>query len=501
MFYFQQRTFNKIDQTKNRITMIIMLYNLGNEAKPRGVRFMPMTEKLQKALMTPSTTSVQIADHLKRDGINCRDSVSLDTPLIMAARHNNLVIVQYLLPLINKAPDKNNILHAKNKLEESALNEALKIPDDKKIALLLLQNGVSCFIGINPNLPADAKQWLKVFEEYHELKNLKNLNDQNRIRRASAEFEIASRYYRDLSDSNEAIKWFELSAQDGHKQSMLNIALYYKEIGKLIESVEWYRKSYFLWSDPKHLDLIKTQLKNIADEAQGNPLAVYKANMALGSLYAESGETHTALSCFRIASPLLDSLAEKTKPEELFFKACSLWDGPDPEKNITALDYLDFSRRFELLIQAGTAEAISLIKSIILSPESKVLQLIACQIARNKNLFDESLLSPLNAPENQLYLQALSSLYGWNSQPKNTLRAASLFKKIVETSKLQDTETAYLSCSLVAFAYLQQERERDAYISEAFKSLDQAHACLQKNKSPHRREIIRVLLDGVSYVK
>lgn len=458
---------------------------------------MPMTEKLQQLLNDPNATGAQVADLLKRDGINCRDSVSFDTPLIVAARSNNNSIIQYILNSAKSPAEKLNIINTANNYDETALSIALKVNNNKKIALLLIQNGAD----LSKGLSAETLSWLQPFIDYQQLKDLKKLDKDKLARRAASESAIGGYYYHELGDVQEALKWLELSAQDGNQQGMFSLAtIYQNEVGDYTKAIYWYRHSYPMLTEQKQRDAVITQLKEMTALPDEMTDAIYASNMALGYIFSLQGAISLALENFKRAEELYQSVTEKNESDETLFIACSLWNGTSYDKQIPAMDYLDITKRFDWLVQANTEEALAMFIGMASLKDSPILQIVAYQLGKEKNLLNASQQSPLDVVENQPYVQALSVMYGWNGQAKNSLRAAGFFRKLAEANKNKNIELAAECYLMMAFAYFQQEKERDIYVSEAFQSLDDAHACLASVNALKRREIILTIVDGASFV-
>ncbi len=455
-----------------------------------------MTDKLQQLLNTPNMTVDQVTDLLKRDGLNCRDSTTYDTPLIVATRNNNVAIVEHILTSVKNPAEKLNIINSTNKRGETALSLSIA-KNNKQIALRLLQNGASPLIHASPEI----LQWLKPFVEYEEFKELGYFDDNVILQRGLCATEIGNRYYSELGDTAEAIKWFDLAANDGVQQAMLNLAILYQREGReLSKAAFWLRKSYTDTIEESSRDLIVTQLKNILTVDSEESETRYFVNMSLGYVLAKAGNIPHALFYFKQAEDIDDSGTLRKAEDNLLFKACSLWNGTSYEKQIPAADFLDITKRFEWLIEANSEESLALLVGITLFAETPVFQLVAIHLANGQHLLNETQQAPFYLEKNKVYVQVLSVLYGWNDYPKNTLRAAAMLKKIIEAKKTSEPDTTALCYLLIAFAYFQQEVEREVYFSEAFHALDAAHECLAQIHSENRAEIVLTMVDCISNV-
>lgn len=461
---------------------------------------MPMTEELQRALIDSNTSMDHLVELLNHDGINSRESETYDTPLILAIRHNNIHAVELILNMIGESEDRGNILHAVNHLNETPLIAALKIETDKRIALLLINHGAELESGISEDIPDASKLFLNTFIEFQKLNGVENLSASDLEKRGQCKYEIGAMFDHELQDTATSYQWYESAAYDGNKQSMQILAAHCLEAGELNNAIEWYKRCFSAAKNTNERNAVIAQLKSIASTQDQNHDAAYTIAMAIAFALAGSGDIEEAITCFANSEEYYHSQPNQNENDTLFFKACSLWNGPSVEHEIGMLDCLDYTTRIVLLLHANTENAQYLLKSIIASNKSKILQLITCQLCKDAGMLTEADLEPLTNAANQPYIDALSYLYGWNGKPKNTLRGASLFKKIIESSKNLDTNTLFMAYSLIAFAYLQQEAEQDIYVPEAFAALNNAHASLGKQDSPHRKEIINTILDGFSYV-
>lgn len=457
---------------------------------------MPMTDALQIALSNPGTPVDELATLIKQDGLNSRESNSLDTPLIFAARYNNLEAVLYLLESINKSNEKNTLINAQNKEHESALVCALKHNDNKKIALHLIESGIDLEHALDHDLPEAAKDFLHYFIDYGHLEKIPHPNPTELKRRADCEYEIGCLYQQELNDTESATKWLELAARDGHAKAMLNVAMQHEEAGNLIQAITWYQHSYFSADSSHPLEEIFSRLQHIAESHTDNKELIYKINMALGAIYATRGDITATMNHFLQAEKIAPELNLNNEQENLFFQACSLWAGPSATHHTTVMDCLDYSMRIRILMQANTDTARMLLMGIASSSPSIMTRLITCQLTQFNKLLAQD---PLIQPEHQAYLEALSFLYGWNGKPRNILRGASLLKKIIESSTNLHPEDLFIAHQLIAFCYLQQEEERDLYIQEAFQHFNKAHAALGKTDVLSRKEIIATLIDGAFY--
>lgn len=452
---------------------------------------MPITEKLQAALADPHTELAQLAELLKKDGIATRDTLTFDTPLIIAARHNNLTAAEYI---VQHAKDKNDLINQANKKQETALSLSLHF-DDKRLALYLIK------VGANPskanvNLPPEAQKWLSYFTEFQKLHGLHSDDPQHVLHKAQLETMIAN-FYLKGDDVVEAKEWYELAAKDGDPDAMIRLAkIYHHTLHDLTSAIHWYKECHSHTHDEKIRAEIIEQLNTLADVSD-DPDIAYHANVTKGNTCISEGKVTEAFNYFKKAEQFYQEAAEHSEQNDLFFHALSLWNGPSSTYQTTAMDYLDIAKRFESLHQTGLEEAYNVIRAFAANHQSRILQLIACVVAEQHRLLPTQKLAALADPDNKPYLAAINMLYGWQGEKKNTLRAAGALRKLTSTSN--DTETTYWCHALMAFAYFQQEDERDVYVAEGFDSLDHAHAALGNNPSPHRREIILTLIDGSAY--
>ncbi len=452
---------------------------------------MPMTEQLKQSLSDPYGDVQVIADLLKKDGLNCRDSLSMDTPLILATRHGNEAAIAYMLSTLEYSPDKTEIINAVNNNHQSALIVALQEANDKRAALSLLKNGAEPDAMQSSHLSYENQRWLQPFFDYTQ-------HDDDETRAASA-FQIANYYTELLNDDIEATKWLEFSAHHGNKFAMLQIAKQYYSSGDTHNAMSWYKRCIHLLTDSEQdiQDEMIANLQSIAQQDQVDIESASTATTTLGCMYAQKGDITTALLYFNHAEQMTYNSPQAHHMNELFFRACCAWFGPDPEKNISSLDYLDCAKRISWLLDAHTEEADLLLHALATTNYSRIFQLIACQLGKDHGKFNAAQTAVLSKPENQTLMQALSFLYGWNGQPKNIMRAAGLLKKLDTNSFDQDT--TYIVNTLIAFVYLQQQAERELYVCEALNLLNCAHEILEDSDSPHRRGILLTLADEELY--
>lgn len=458
-----------------------------------------MTEPLQKALIDGAPLE-QLATMLKRDGTNCRESLSYDTPLILAARYKHFPIIEYILTNTKSATDKNNIINMLNKKKESAIGAALKT-GDVRTALYLIKNGADVTVGLTDEIPASHLEWLQPFLNYAKLQKTSALTIQDKERKAQYAGEIGNCYLNELNDLTEATKWFEQAAASGSPQAMLQLAgLYQKNNGDLGKIIALYKQSYSAVQDTSQKEMIINQLKNIIETPYSNREPLFSVATLLGLISANQGKLDNAFKYFSQAKEIYDETGMSNQPYEMFFNACAIWNGATT-KDLSLIEYLDLTSRFMYFIEPGIEEARAIFLGIVLSTRSRILQLIACQIGKDAKFIDSSHQEPLRKEANQPYIQALSSLYGWNGQPKNTLRAAGALKKLAEAIKQSEPETAYFCYILMIFAYLQQEKEAEAYTMEACSALDKAHECISKTTSIYHKEIIKLIVQTNTIVE
>lgn len=243
----------------------------------------------------------------------------------------------------------------------------------------------------------------------------------------------------------------------------------------------------------QQLDGIVSQLSDIAQSAAEDLEAAYSANMSLGCIFASQGEIYHALTYFQIAFDIFKVNPNPNENDALFFKACALWNGPSEIEAISSLDYLNHAKKIESLIEANTFEANVLLNSIAHWDNIILVQLIACYLGKQTLPIETQQILTDRSLQN--YLEALSFLYGWNGKPVNTLRSASLFKKILDARTETTIDNIFFIYTLNAYSYLQQQTDTDLYISEAFHALDNAHACLENSESPHRRALLLTIVD------
>lgn len=450
---------------------------------------MPLSDKLQLALSDPSYPADQMAELLEDDGITSRDASTLDTPLILAARYNNLTAIEYILNQCKQSYDPTSILNATNNSGESALGSALEA-NHIGIALRLFQQGADPTEGVNPNnLSENSMRLFQCLMYYHHHKNNDELNESELHDRSICEYEIGHYFHDELNDTEEAVKWFQMSANDGNEQGMINLASYYHDIGNSEQSIQWFKRCLPFLTDQNQHDAVFNHLNALA-ESDHDDSSAYFANMALGSLQAKQGKLSEALHYFQLAEEKYQSLGTSTPEYDSFFNAINMWNGPSSIKNISITDCLDQAKRYHLLVTSNTEEANEFLIAAS-SVKSKILHVIVRQLRNDLPEFDEHAYQP--------YIEALSFFYGWNGKTSNLLRGASLLKKLVQNDK--DDLTAYFGYSLIACAYFQQTNEHDLYYPEAFKALNKAHESLGNIESPYRHECVKIILEGSTYVE
>lgn len=445
-----------------------------------------MTEPLYRAL-TSDVSLDNIVPLLKKDGLNCRESESYDTPLMLAIRHNNLPVIDFILEAAKKSSEKYNILNAVNKTKESPLSIALH-HSDKKVALQLIKQGVDIRTPL-PSHMENEEKWLAPFYDYVSLQQASQVNSSEQARRGLRACEIAARFYQISSDIEEAIKWFDLSAKDGNAHGMLNLAIIYQNQGRdTQQAVMWFKKSYDLLSENSEKEMVINQLKTLSESSLLEPQAGFLANMTVGLVYAKKGDLANAFYYFKLAKKYFLELPNQKNEYVKFFAGCDFWNGSFYENNIDSKTLLDLAERFNLFVESNTEEAKAIFSGILTGQSSRLLQIIACQLA--KPLLSNAKLQILSDLENKPYIQVLTLLYGWDNQPKNVLRAAGLCKKIIETGG-QDNETLYLCYVIMSYAYLQQADI--IYLLETISLLDKAHEVIAKTQSNFHKECVYIV--------